>query len=105
MRAVGLISLLLAIVLGIAAVRSYVDDSRKRDKALDQILFLLADSPLRSSSLEEIARFDANMRNDEILGAIAAVFLIASLAMLSRSTVPNWELSMLLANAPGGRAV
>ena len=87
MRAVGLISLLLAIVLGIAAVRSYVDDSRKRDKALNQILFLLADSALRSSSLEEIARFDANMRNDEILGAIAAVFLMASLSMLSRSAV------------------
>ena len=35
LRAAGLILLLLAIVLGIAAVGSYVDDSRKRDKELN----------------------------------------------------------------------
>ena len=85
MRAAGMITLLLAIVLGIAAIGSYIDDSSKRDKALNQLPSLRADSPLRSSYLEEIARRDAGERNDEVLGEIAAVLLIVSLAMLSRS--------------------
>jgi len=88
MRAAGLISLLLAVVLGIAAIGSYLDDSKKRDRALDQ-LSLRADSPLRSSDLEEIAEDDIAERNDEIVGGIAAVLLIGSLAVLSRRVVAN----------------
>jgi hypothetical protein len=98
MRAAGLISLSVAVVLGITAIGSYLDDSKRRDRVLDQMSLLPADPPMESSSfgigrrdamrtscLEEIARLDANMRNDKILEAIAAVLLIGSLAMLSRS--------------------
>ena len=88
MRAAGLISLLLALGLGVAAIGSYEDDSRKRDKALNH-LSLRADSPLRSSDLEEIAEDDIAERNDEIVGGIAAVLLIGSLAVLSRRLVTN----------------
>jgi hypothetical protein len=45
---------------------------------------LPADSPLRSSYVAEIANYEANQRNDKILGIIASVLLIISLAMLSR---------------------
>src|SRR5215467_2572522 len=86
MRAAGLISLLLAVVLGIAAIGSYLDDSRRRDLLLDQISLLPADPPresslfgiyrsdeMQTSFLEEIVKLEANMRDDKILEAIAAV--------------------------------
>ena len=88
MRAAGLISLLLALGLGVAAVENYVDDSKRRDRALDH-LSLHADSPLRSSDLEEIAEDDIAERNDEIVGGVAAVLLIGSLAVLSRRFVTD----------------
>jgi len=97
MRAAGLISLLLAVVLGIAAIGNYIDDSKSRDRLLDRLSLLPAGPPMESSSfgidrrdamrisfLEEIAGRDANMRSDKMLG-IAAVLLIGSLAILSRS--------------------
>ena len=82
MRAAGFISLLFAIALGVFAIETYEQDSRQRDIAIDQLLLLLSDSPLRSSSLEEIGRFDGQIRNDEIVGGIAGVFFIGSLAIL-----------------------
>ena len=84
MRLASVILLVLAIVLDVVAIRGYVDDSKKRDGALGQLLVLPADSPSESSLLEEIAKYDAAERNDKILGLIATVLLIGSLAMLSR---------------------
>ena len=80
----GVILLVLAIVLGIIAIRNYIDDSRERDQALGQLLVLPADSPLQSSFTGEVANYDTNERNDKILGLIAAALLMSSLSMLSR---------------------
>jgi len=84
MRLASVILLVLAIVLDVVAIRGYVDDSKKRDGALGQLLVLPADSLSESSLLVEIAKYDAAERNDKILGLIATVLLIGSLAMLSR---------------------
>jgi len=84
MRVAGVILLVLAIVLGIIAIRNYLDDSRERDQALGQLLVLPVDSPLQSSFIGEVANYDAKERNDKILGLIAAALLMSSLSMLSR---------------------
>ena len=89
MRVAGVILLVLAIVLGIIAIRNYMDDSRERDQALGQLLVLPVDSPLQSSFIGEVANYDANERNDKILGLIAAALLMSSLAMLSRPAPQN----------------
>ena len=85
MRLAGVILLGLAIVLGIVAVRSYREDSRKRDNALGQLLVLPLESPLKSSLVGEVANYDGKLRNDEVLGLIAAILLINSLSLLSRA--------------------
>lgn len=85
MRLAGVILLGLAIVLGIVAIRSYREDSRKRDNALGQLLVLPLESPLKSSLVGEVANYDGKLRNDEVLGLIAAILLINSLSMLSRA--------------------
>jgi hypothetical protein len=84
MRVVGVILLVVALVLGIVAIRNYVDGSRKRARAVGQLIGLPADSPLRSFYLAEVAKRDVDERNDTILGLIAGVLLIGSLAMVSR---------------------
>jgi hypothetical protein len=84
MRLAGVILLVLAIVLGTVAVRSYLEDSRKRDNALGQLLVVPVHSPLKSSLVGEVANYDSKLRNDEVLGLIAAILLINSLSMLSR---------------------
>ena len=85
MRLAGVILLGLAIVLGIVAIRSYREDSRKRDNALGQLLVLPLESPLKSSLIGEVANYDGKLRNHEVLGLIAAILLINSLSMLSRA--------------------
>ena len=87
MRAFAVSSLLLAVVLGIVAIRNYSENSKKRDMAISQMSLLTADSPLRSSYLEEIAKLDTEQRNDKIVGLIAGLLLIGSVALSSRSAV------------------
>ena len=85
MRLAGVILLGLGIVLGVVAIRNYQEDSGKRDNALGQLLVLPLESPLKSSLVGEVANYDGKLRNDEVLGLIAAILLINSLSMLSRA--------------------
>ena len=85
MRLASVILLAVAIVLGTVAIRSYREDSRKRDDALGELLVLPLESPLKFSLMGEVADYDSKMRNDEVLGLVAAILLINSLSMLSRA--------------------
>jgi len=85
MRSPGVIMLFVTIALGIVAIRSYLDDNEKEHRVIAQLALLRADSPLRSSSLQEIGQLDSEERNDEIVGAIATVLLIGSLGMMLRA--------------------
>jgi len=84
MRAAAIIALLVAIVLGIAAIGNFIDDSVKRQRALNNMLSLRVDSPLRESYLAEIDKHESEERIDGILGLIAVTFLIGSLVMFSQ---------------------
>jgi len=84
-RSAGVITIFITIVVGIVAIRNYLDDNEQEHRVLGQIALLRADSPLRSSSLQEIGQLDSEERNDEIVGAIAAVLLIGSLATMLRA--------------------
>jgi hypothetical protein len=73
LKIAAVISFIVAIVLGIAAVGSFTHDHARREQAVQSAISTDAD------------RYKSAEHTDEILGLIAIEFLIASLVMSSQA--------------------
>jgi len=91
MRAAAVISLLVAIVLGIAAIGNYASDENKRDQVTKHMWSGVHQTAETGNSGEfdsaktEADELDQSERTDGIMGLIAVTFLIGSLVMFSKS--------------------
>jgi flagellar basal body-associated protein FliL len=83
MKAAAVIALIVAIVLAIAAIGNFIDDSSKRDEAAKK-MWPAVGQPEFSDIKSDVDKLEEAQRNDGIMGLAAVVFLIASLAMFSK---------------------
>jgi hypothetical protein len=82
-KAAAVISFIVAIVLGIAAVGNFAQDRSRRKQAFQSAI----STPIRheSGDVADADRYQSAEHTDEILGLIAVEFLIASLVMFSQA--------------------
>ena len=82
-KTAAVISFIVAIVLGIAAVGNFAQDHSRREQAVRSAI----SAPIRheSGDIADADRYERAEHTDEILGLIAIEFLIASLVMFSQA--------------------
>jgi hypothetical protein len=90
MKAAAVLALIVAIVLGIAALGNFIDDSSRRDRAVKSMLDNFpSHSSLSNSSFNyydhEVEEADAAEQRDGIMALVAVTFLIGSLVMFSQA--------------------
>ena len=85
MKAVGIISFLAAMILGVAAAGNFMQDHARRERAIDSVVSTPPGNESgdvgEAEKYQDAEKYLKEEHNDEILGLIAIVLLIAALVM------------------------
>jgi len=88
MKVAAVLALIVAIVLGIAALGNFIDDSSQRDRAVNRMASSWSHSSFDRYN-QDVDEAEAAEQRDGIMALLAVTFLIGSLVMFSQAKKPK----------------